>query len=44
VGSYAAVLLQIYFSISMPKIIKDIQCGLTKLLQKRKLCNFCPIV
>jgi len=33
VGNSIAVLLQIYFSICLPKIIK-IQCGLTKLLQK----------
>jgi len=33
VGNYVAVLLQIYFSISVPQFIK-MQCGLTKLLQK----------
>ena len=35
----ATVLLQIYFSICVPKIIK-IQCSWTKLLQKNKRCNF----
>ena len=35
VGNYVAVLLQIYFSIHMIKIIK-IQCVLAKLLQKWK--------
>ena len=38
-GNSVAVLLQIYYSICVPKIIK-VQCGLTKLLQKR--CNFLP--
>jgi len=33
VGNSVAVLLHIYFSICVPKIIK-IQCGLTKLLKK----------
>jgi len=33
VGNSVAVLLHIYFSISLPKIVK-IQCSLTKLLQK----------
>jgi len=40
VGNYVAVLLQIYFSICVPKIIK-IQCGSTKLLQKYG-CSFLP--
>jgi len=39
VGNYVAVLLQIYFSIYMLKIIK-IKCSLTKLLQKIKGCIF----
>jgi len=33
VGNFVAALLQMYFSICLPKIIK-ILCGLTKLLQK----------
>jgi len=37
------VLLQIYFSICEPKIIK-IQCGLTRLLQKQKGAIFCLTV
>jgi len=41
VGNFDTVLLRIYFSICLPKIIV-IQCGLTKLLQKQKKCNFLP--
>ena len=33
VGNFATVLLQIYSSICVPKVI-EIQCGFTKLLQK----------
>jgi len=43
VGNYVAVLLQIYFSICVPKIIK-IQCSLTKLLQQYLGAMFCPTV
>jgi len=41
VGNSVAVLLQIYLSICVPKMIK-MQCGLLKLLQKYKGAIFLP--
>ena len=45
VGNFASILLQIYFSICVPKVI-EILCGLTKLLiaKLKRVQFFCPTV